>query len=293
MREYVIVTDVNGDLPSEYVREHGVYMMSTTCTMGDVTEYCDQMTDFPGFYAKMRGGAKPLTGQVTPAIAMDTARPILEAGQDILFLCFSSALSGSYNSTCVAVDELRDEFPDAKMVVIDSLCASMGQGLLVYHMVRNKEAGMSLEELAEWTEKNKHHVMHYFTVEDLFHLYRGGRLSKAGAIVGSLLSVKPLLYVDSNGGLKPFGKVRGRKKSLTALAEHIVKSIKAWPREENPIILISHGDCPEDVAIVQEEIKKELGDIEFLVHYIGPSVGTHSGPGTVAVFCMGPDREVF
>lgn len=291
MRAYEIVTDVNGDLPQDYIKEHQLHIMSTTCTMGDVTEYCDQMNDFPGFYAQMREGAKPITGQVTPAVVMDTARPILESGKDILFLCFSSALSGSYNSTCVAAEELQEDFPDARMIVIDGISASMGQGLLVHHMLLKKAAGFTLDELAAWTEEHKKNVMHYFTVEDLFHLQRGGRLSKTSAIVGSILSVKPLLYIDENGGLKPHGKVRGRKKSISTIAQYVINAVRAMPKEENPILFISHGDCPDDVVFLQEEIKKELGDIPFLVHYIGPSIGTHSGPGTLAVFCMGPDRE--
>ena len=213
----------------------------------------------------------------------------LTAGKDILCISFSSALSTTYQSACIAAEDLRAEHPEAKIIVIDSLCASMGEGLFVHKAVMMKEEGKSIDEIAAWLEENKLHVVHNFTVDDLFHLYRGGRVSKTAAVVGSMINLKPILHVDNEGHLIPLSKVRGRKKSLIALVDSMEKQIGAW-RDKNDIVFISHGDSLEDAQFVAELIKKRLGIENFLINHIGPTIGAHSGPGTIALFYMGDYR---
>ena len=204
-------------------------------------------------------------------------------------IAFSSGLSGTYNSCRLAAMNLAEKYPDNKIIVIDSLCASMGEGLFVHKAVMMKEEGKSIDEIAAWLEENKLHVVHNFTVDDLFHLYRGGRVSKTAAVVGSMINLKPILHVDNEGHLIPLSKVRGRKKSLIALVDSMEKQIGAW-RDKNDIVFISHGDSLEDAQFVAELIKKRLGIENFLINHIGPTIGAHSGPGTIALFYMGDYR---
>ena len=194
-------------------------------------------------------------------------------------------LSGDF----AAIMNLAEKYPDNKIIVIDSLCASMGEGLFVHKAVMMKEEGKSIDEIAAWLEENKLHVVHNFTVDDLFHLYRGGRVSKTAAVVGSMINLKPILHVDNEGHLIPLSKVRGRKKSLIALVDSMQKQIGAW-RDKNDIVFISHGDSLEDAQFVAELIKKRLGIENFLINHIGPTIGAHSGPGTIALFYMGDYR---
>ena len=196
-------------------------------------------------------------------------------------------MSGTYHSICLAAEELREKYPEATISVVDSLCASMGEGLLIHKAAMLKEAGKSLQEVTQWLEENKLHLCHNFTVDDLFFLHRGGRVSKTTAIVGSALGIKPVLHVDNEGKLVPVGKVRGRKQSLIALVDRMVKQVQGV---ENDIVFISHGDCLEDAEFVRDQIKERLGIQNFMINYIGPTIGSHSGPGTVALFFMGQSR---
>ena len=205
----------------------------------------------------------------------------------MLCIAFSSGLSGTYHSICLAAEELREKYPEATISVVDSLCASMGEGLLIHKAAMLKEAGKSLQEVTQWLEENKLHLCHNFTVDDLFFLHRGGRVSKTTAIVGSALGIKPVLHVDNEGKLVPVGKVRGRKQSLIALVDRMVKQVQGV---ENDIVFISHGDCLEDAEFVRDQIKERLGIQNFMINYIGPTIGSHSGPGTVALFFMGQSR---
>ena len=207
----------------------------------------------------------------------------------MLHLAFSSGLSGSYNSVRLAAEELKEEYPDRKIIVVDSLCASLGEGLFVYKAVQMKEAGASMEEVAAWLEEHKQNFCHVFTVDDLFHLYRGGRVSKAAAIVGTMINLKPLLHVDDEGHLIPLSKVRGRKKSLATLVSMMEERIGSW-KDKNDIIFISHGDCEEDAQYVAKLVREKFGYESFLINTIGATIGTHSGPGTVALFFMGEYR---
>ena len=208
---------------------------------------------------------------------------------DILHIAFSSGLSGSFNSCRIAVADVCEKYPDRRIVVVDSLAATLGQGLLVYKAVQLKEAGKNLDEIAVWLEENKYHLVHNFTVDDLFHLHRGGRLSKTAAIVGTMINLKPVLHVDDEGHLVMLSKVRGRKKSLIGLVDCMEKQLGDW-KDKNDIIFISHGDCPEDAQFVADLIKERFGYENFMIDYIGATIGAHSGPGTVALFYMGDHR---
>ena len=214
---------------------------------------------------------------------------VLKTGEDALVITFSSGLSTTYQSAEIAASELREKYPERKIYVVDSLCASLGQGLFVYYAAKKRTAGMGLEELYSWCLENRLHLCHWFTVDDLMYLKRGGRVSAATALVGTMLSIKPVLHVDDEGHLIPLSKVRGRKKSLNALVDGMEKQMGSF-REKNDIIFLSHGDCYEDALYVQEQIKKRFGIEKFMISPVGPTIGAHSGPGTVALFFMGEAR---
>ena len=242
-----------------------------------LTRYCILRASRSGkvIYDCMRQGSLPTTSQANPEEAAAVLEKIInEQNVDILHIAFSSGLSGSYSNARLAAGELSEKYPDRKIIVIDSLCASLGEGLLVHKAVTLKEQGHTLEETADWLESNKLHLVHNFTVNDLFHLYRGGRVSKTAAFLGTMISLKPLLHVDDEGHLIPLSKVRGRKKSLIALVDAMEKQIGSW-RDKNDIIFISHGDCIEDAQYVADLIKDRFGYESFLINHVGPTIGAH------------------
>ncbi|MGN1140097.1 MAG: DegV family protein [Oliverpabstia sp.] len=289
MREYVITTDNTADLPYTYYKEHDIEYMYLTYQMEGETYGKQNELEYKDFYERMRKGSMPTTSQVNSEEAKEVLRPLLAQGKDILHLAFSSGLSGSYNSVRMAAEELREEFPDRKIVVIDSLCASLGEGLFVDKAVEMKEEGKSLEENAAWLEENKLNFCHVFTVDDLFHLHRGGRVSKVAAVVGTMINLKPLLHVDNEGHLIPLKNVRGRRKSLSGLVTMMEERIGDW-KDKNTKIFISHGDCQEDAEYVAKLIKEKFGYETFLINTIGATIGAHAGPGTVALFFLGEYR---
>lgn len=239
------------------------------------------------FFDRIRAGSMPTTSQITPEQARNALEPWLKEGKDLLYLGFSSGLSGSYNSVRVAARELAEEYPEAQIITVDTLCACLGEGLLVYKAVKMKKEGKNLEEVAKWCEENKLHVCHDVTIDDLFHLHRGGRVSKATAILGSMVKVKPVIHMDNEGKLQVIGKERGRKKSLNRIVDMAVEQAKGW---DNDIIMITHGDCEEDANYVAELVRKKMGIDNILINCIGTVIGSHTGPGVVAVFCMGDHR---
>ena len=289
MNPYVIMTDTNSDLPDEYYKEHDIRTLSLGYTVDGEFYDLDHPLDTGEFYAKMRNGSMPTSAQVNPDQAKAKMCACLEEGLDVLYIAFSSGLSGTYQSGVVAKNEIDDEgkYPDNKVVVIDSLSASLGQGLLVHKAVMLKEAGRTLDEVADWVEKNKLHLCHNFTVDDLFHLHRGGRVSKSTAVLGTMINIKPVLHVDDEGHLISLKNVRGRRKSLNALVDRMQEQAAGF---ENDIVFISHGDCIDDANYVRDLVKERFGINDFLINYVGPSIGTHSGPGTVALFFMGSPR---
>lgn len=289
MREYVITTDNTADLPYSYYKQHDIEYMYLTYQMEGETYGKQDEMEFKDFYERMRKGSMPTTSQVNSEEAKEVLRPLLIQGKDILHLAFSSGLSGSYNSVRMAAEELREEFPERKIVVIDSLCASLGEGLFVDKAVEMKEEGKSLEENAAWLEEHKLNFCHVFTVDNLFHLHRGGRVSKVAAVVGTMISLKPLLYVDNEGHLIPLKNVRGRRKSLSGLVTMMEERIGDW-KDKNTKIFISHGDCQEDAEYVARLVREKFGYETFLINTIGATIGAHAGPGTVALFFLGEYR---
>lgn len=290
MKTFMISTDTTADLPVEYVDRHHLGMMSLTYTLNNTTYDWEHPLDVKEFYASMRSGSLPTTSQVNPESAKEIFRELAEKNQcDILHIAFSSGLSGSYGSARIAAQELKEENFPHQIIVVDSLCASLGEGLLVHKAVTMKDQGATLKETAQWLEENKLHIVHNFTVDDLNHLYRGGRVSKTAAFLGTLINIKPILHVDDEGHLIPLSKVRGRKKSLSTLVDSMEKQMGDY-RDQNDIVFISHGDCLADAEYVASLIKERFGIESFLINSIGPTIGAHSGPGTVALFYMGTYR---
>lgn len=289
MSEYVITTDNNSDLPESYYTEHGVGCMYLSYTMDGKNYTHGNFLPEHEFYEAMRNGSMPTTAQVNPENAKALLEPYVKAGKDILHIAFSSGLSGTYNSSRIAAQELMEEYPDRKIIVVDSLAASLGQGLLVYLAQQKKEQGEDLETVAKWAEKNKLHIIHLFTVNDLNHLYRGGRVSRTTAVVGSVLNIKPVLHVDNDGKLVAIGKVRGRKKSLLELVKLMDEKIGNY-HDSCDTIFISHGDCEEEARYVEEKVKEKYQIKTVVINQVGATIGAHSGPGTMALFFVGEER---
>lgn len=287
MSEFVVTVNSTVDLPSEWLAERNIPVIPLKYTI-DGESYTDmQGLTSKEFFAKLRDGHMSVTSQVNPDEAKEALEPFLKAGKDILHLGFSSGLSGTYNSMRIAGEELAEQYPDAKIIVIDTLCACLGEGLLLYNVLQLKEAGKSIEEIAQWVRENKLHVCHNVTVDDLNHLHRGGRVSKATAIVGTMVQIKPIIHVDNEGHLQVIGKERGRKKSLNRIVEMAQKQAEGW---DNDVIMVTHGDCIEEAEYVAELAKEKLGAKEVLINNIGTVIGSHTGPGVIAVFFMGNKR---
>lgn len=289
MGKYVIMTDSSCDLPEEYIKEHGLDVLNLLYNLDGTIYGEDKTMDIREFYAKMRNGSMPTTMAVNPGEVANAMRRHLEQGEDILYIAFSSGLSASCQNAVLGANDVRDDFPDRKIIVVDSLCASMGQGLFVHYALKRRAEGMSLEENAKWLEDHKLNVCHQFTVDDLHHLQRGGRVSKTTAILGTMINVKPVLHVDDEGKLVSLYNVRGRKKSLQALVTNMEKTIGGF-ENENDDIFISHGDCMDDVLYLEKLIEEKFGKKNFYVNYIGAVIGAHSGPGTMAVYYLGNKR---
>ena len=289
MNDFVITTENTSDLPKDYYSQNGITYMYLPCTIDGVVYNKENEMPSGEFYEKMRGGSMPTTSQINPNDAKTEFSRILDEGKGILHIAFSSGLSGSYNSARIAAEEIREERPEARIAVVDTLAASMGEGMLVYKAVQMQKAGKSLEETAEWLEANKLHLCHMFTVDDLNHLYRGGRVSKAAAVLGTMINIKPVLHVDNEGHLIPLGKVRGMKKSLVTLVSMMEERVGSY-RDKNDIIMISHGDCLEDAEYVAKLVKEKFGYDNIMINPVGATIGAHSGPGTVALFFLGEYR---
>ena len=289
MSEYVITTDNNSDLPEEYLKDHGVGCMYLSYSMDGKNYTHGNFLPEHEFYEAMRNGSMPTTAQVNPENAKALLESYLKEGKDILHIAFSSGLSGTYNSSRIAAEELMEEYPDRKIIVVDSLSASLGQGLLVWLAQQKKELGQTLEDVVDWVEKNKLKMVHLFTVDDLNHLYRGGRVSRTTAIVGSMLNIKPVLHVDNEGKLTAIGKVRGRKKALQELVKLMDEKIGSFGADCDTIF-ISHGDCEQDAQYVAAKVKEKYNIKNIIINQVGATIGAHSGPGTMALFFMGDVR---
>ena len=287
MRDYIITVNSTVDTGKEWLEERNVPVIPLKYTI-DGQEYTDMygLSD-KEFFQKLREGKMSVTSQINPEEAKEMLEPYVKEGKDVLHLAFSSALSGTCNSMKIAAEELQEEYPEAKVIVVDTLCACMGEAMLLYYALKQKEAGKTIEEVAQWVEENKLHVCHNVTVDDLFHLHRGGRVSQTAAVLGTMVKVKPIIHMDDNGALKVIGKERGRKKSLHKIVDMAVERSEGW---DNEIIMITHGDCLEDAEYVAKLVREKMGVENVFIHNIVTVIGSHTGPGVVATFCMGNKR---
>lgn len=289
MAEYVIFTDSTTDLTPELVAEMDVQVLPMRFMLDgkEYRNYPDNRELSPKeFYDKLRAGSMSTTSQINSAAFIEAFTPVLEAGKDILYVAFSSGLSGTYQSACLAAEDLREQFPERTIECVDTLQASMGEGLVAYTAAMLKKDGMSLAELTAWLRENVQRFCAWFTVDDLMFLKRGGRLSGVAAVAGTLLGIKPVLHVDPDGHLIAMEKVRGRKASLDGLVRHFETSAENHAEQT---VFISHGDCLEDCQYVADKIKA-FGVKRICIGTIGPVIGAHSGPGTVALFFTGSPR---
>lgn len=291
MADYVISTDTSCDFPLEYVQEHQLPLVTLFYSIDGVSgsNGCPNAEELKNFYDKMRAGAQTKTQQASIEDTEQVFREVAQQGKDLLHIAFSSGLSGTANAARLAAENIMEEFPDRKIVVIDSLCASLGQGLLVDYAIGQREQGKTLEETAQWVQEHIQNLCHLFTVEDLKYLQRGGRISKTTALVGTMIGIKPVLHVDEEGKLVPIAKVRGRKASVQALVQKMEENIGSF-RQQKQTIFISHGDCLEDAKALAQMVKEKFGYDDFLINNVGPTIGSHSGPGTLALFFLGEKR---
>ena len=287
MRDYVITVNSTVDLPNEWLEERHVPVVPLKYTIDGETYTDMEGLSAKAFFAKLREGKMSVTSQVNPEEAAELLEPYVKDGKDVLHLGFSSGLSGTLNSMRIAGQMLEEKYPEAKVIVIDTLCACLGEGLLLYKALQQKAMGKTIDETAQWVEENKLHICHNVTVDDLNHLHRGGRVSKTTAVLGTLVQIKPIIHMDDNGKLQVIGKERGRKKSLNKIVDMAVEQSKGW---DNDIIMITHGDCIEDAEYVAKLVREKMGIDNILINNIGTVIGSHTGPGVVAVFCMGNKR---
>lgn len=288
MSNYVIFTDSAADIKPELLNKWGVSFISLTFRFeGDDKEYSNNEISASDFYARMREGGIAKTAAINPETFAKAFEEILSRGNDILYIGFSSGLSTTYNSAKIAMDELKEKYPERKMLAVDTLAASAGQGMLVYLAAEKKNSGADIEETAQYIEDVKLKLCHWFTVDDLVYLKRGGRVSPTVAFVGNLLGIKPVLHVDNEGHLINMFKVRGRKAAIAALAEKLGELALD---KKGGTVYISHGDCMNDVKALEEILKKNYGAKVDIVADVGPVIGAHSGPGTLALFFVGKER---
>ena len=291
--DFEIVTDSCCNLLEDMIDDFRIHVLPLTFMVDGEDEVYQsylkgERTDLKQFYTMMREGKVFKTSLPNLAESEALFRELLSSGRDVIYLAFSSGLSGTYQALSLMAEQLREEFPERKLYVVDTLAASGGQGLLVWYAVQHARAGETIDQVRDWLEGNKLHLAHWFTVDDLMFLFRGGRVSKTAAWAGTLLNIKPVLHVDDEGHLIPMEKVRGRKKSLNALIDHMEKS--AYKPISDQMVFITHGDCIEDAEYVAGKIKERFGVKEVVINYVDPVIGAHSGPGTMALFFLADKR---
>lgn len=286
MRNFFITTDSNSDLPKEYIEKFGTVIIPQYYSFGD-TVYGDELNMSPAeFYERMKNGELPQSQANNPAVIEEKFRAILDQGCDIIHIAFSSAMSGSYNNVCMVARELAEEYTDAKITVIDSLSASLGESIMVIQANELKNSGASYEEIVNAIEELKDHINIQITVNDLFHLLRGGRVSKTTALVGSALSLKPFLYISDIGTLVSNGTARGRKKAMRTLVERMKETLAENTDYSIPVGII-HGNCMEDAQFVANLVKEETSYTNVIINDISPSMGAHAGPGALGLIYYG------
>ena len=288
MKDYVILTDSCCDLSAGMAEDLELEVLPLSFLM-EGKEYFNHL-DYrdiaaKDFYSRVRGGALGTTSAINVAVFTEAMTELVNQGKDVLCIAFSSGLSTTYQSAAIAASEVMSAHPGSKVLVCDSRAASLGQGLLVYLAVQEKRNGKSLEELRDFVEERKNHICHWFTVDDLNHLKRGGRVSAAAALFGTMLQMKPVLHVDDDGHLIPVSKVRGRKASVSALLDKMDELV-----DDPSVVFISHGDCEDEAVALGEAIKAKHKVDKLVINYVGPVIGNHSGPGTLALFFQGKHK---
>lgn len=288
---FAIVTDSSSNLPEDIIDQHDLTVLPLTF-MVDGEEYRSYLkgekTDLSQFYAMMREGKVITTSLPNLKESRESIEALLREGRDVLYLGFSSGLSGTYQAIELLLTELAGLYPDRTVASVDTLAASLGEGLLVYYAAKMREEGASIEKVRDWVEEHKLHLAHWFTVDDLMFLFRGGRVSRTSAWAGTLLNIKPVMHVDDEGHLIPLEKVRGRKKSLKALVDHMEQTAMSPVADQT--VFITHGDCLEDAEYVADLVRERFGVSDVLINWVDPVIGAHSGPGTMALFFLASER---
>ena len=286
-----IVTDSSSNLPEDIIDQHDLTVLPLTF-MVDGEEYRSYLkgekTDLSQFYTMMREGKVITTSLPNLKESRESIEALLREGRDVLYLGFSSGLSGTYQAIELLLTELAGLYPDRTVASVDTLAASLGEGLLVYYAAKMREEGASIEKVRDWVEEHKLHLAHWFTVDDLMFLFRGGRVSRTSAWAGTLLNIKPVMHVDDEGHLIPLEKVRGRKKSLKALVDHMEQMAMSPVADQT--VFITHGDCLEDAEYVADLVRERFGVSDVLINWVDPVIGAHSGPGTMALFFLASER---
>ena len=291
MHKFEIVTDSSCNLTEDMIEKTGIHVLSLAYIVEGVEKFSyvrGQIFDYKAFYQQLKNKAKASTSQVTTAQAEELIRPLLEQGKNVLYIGFSSALSGTFSAVQVALNALREEFSNLKILEEDTLSASAGQALLVLGACKLRDEGASIEEAHKWVLEKKQKTNIYFTVDDLFHLQRGGRVSYGKAAIGSMLNVKPILVVNKEGKLVPEGKAKGRKKSLDYLIEKMAERYKP---EEGADVYVIHGDSEEDAKYVKQQVEQrfKVNKVEFT--FLEPVIGVHAGPGVIGLVFMGEEKS--
>lgn len=291
MSDFVLMTDSSCDLPASLAGSLGVTVVPLSVTVEEKDTYKNYLDhrEIPirTFYDLMREGKRAVTAAPSVGDFVSAIEPHLQVGKDVLYLGFSSALSAAYQNGAIAMNDLREKYPDRKLIAVDTLCASLGQGLLVYHTQKEQGKGRSIEEAAAFAEETRAHLCHWFTVNDLNHLHRGGRVSKTTAIIGTALQMKPLMHCDGEGRLTKITAVRGRRASLAAMKDKLKETII---KPEDQVIFISHGDCLDEAKYLAQLIRAEVPVKDVVINHVGPVIGAHTGPGVMALFHIGAER---
>ena len=278
---YKIITDSSCDFTDSMCAQLGIAYTPLTVTYnGESHNNFSEETAIKGFYNELRNG-------VIAESWASVMEPVLAAGEDVLAIAFTSGLSTTYQSAVIAAEDMREKYPERKINVVDSLCAALGQGLLIWYACNKRDEGMSLDELTAWVEENKLHICHWVTVDDLSHLKRGGRISATTALVGTMLNIKPIIHVNDEGKLISVGKIRGRKAAIEHIASKVGELGEGY---DNETCFVVHGDCEDDANVLAEIIKEKYGVKNVHIGYLGPVIGAHTGPGVLAVFFMGRHR---
>lgn len=288
---FEIVTDSSSNLLDETIGRFGLHILPLTFMIDGQQRQSfvkGEKSDLKQFYTMMREGKVITTSLPNMSDSEILLRSLLEAGRDILYLGFSSGLSGTYQAIALLLDNLAAEFPERRVMHVDTLAASGGEGLLVYKAAQMAQAGASIEETRQWVEDNKLKLAHWFTVDDLMFLFRGGRVTRTSAWAGTMLNIKPVMHVDNDGHLIPLEKVMGRKKSILGMLKHMEKTADTPINEQT--VFITHGDCLEDAEFLRDKIAEKFGVTDIHINYVDPVIGAHSGPGTLALFFMASHR---